>query len=65
MAMTLPIDFARENNIGPGTELFVVKNRKSFVITTSEELARELEEPIHQAAERVVKKTREMDGGRP
>lgn len=62
VAVTLPVEFVRENNIESGQEIYVVKNRKSILYTTDPRIAEELAEPIHTAAEKSMKRgiVREM-----
>lgn len=55
LSVTLPRDFVDGNKIEAGQEIFLIKNRKSILYTTDPELAADLEEPIHKAAEKRLK----------
>lgn len=56
LSVTLPKDFSESNDLKPGQEVWVIKNRKSILYTTDPEIAAELEEPIHRAAEKSLKR---------
>lgn len=60
-AITLPIEFIRDNNLRAGQKLYVLRNRVSLIVTTSAEKARrwaaadkEAKDAMHEVHEEAI-----------